>query len=113
MLRLNKCILMLLYIYSSSLYAAGNSGIGEILHLYQRSSDGLLVVTKDNGDWGNPDGCQNSHSLVLAGDNPFRSEFYSAILASKMAGRNFKAHLNGCLDWNGITYPKIDGVYTY
>lgn len=112
MLRLSKCILILISICSSSLYAAGGSGSGKISYLFQRSTDGLLVVAKDVGDWANPDGCQDSHSLVLAGDTPFQSELYSAILASKMAGRDFRARLNGCLDWNGTTYPKIHGVYT-
>lgn len=94
-------------------YAAGDSGTGSISYMYQRSFDGLLGVHKVGGDWSNPDECDNSSRIVLKRDNPSRSEFYSSILAAKMAKTEIAAFLDGCVDWNGVTYPVITGLYTY
>lgn len=91
--------------------ASGSSGVGTISYFYQRSTDGLLGIYREEGDWQNPDNCQSSAQIVLTRDNPSRSEFYAAILAAKMAGSPLQAHLSGCVDWNGITYPNIRGLY--
>ena len=108
-----KYILIALIFLPGISVAAGNSGTHKISHLYQRSSDGLLGVYRKNGDWANPDNCQSSDRIVLKKDNNSRSEFYSAILASKISDRDFAAYLSGCIGWNGVTYPVITGVYTY
>lgn len=94
-------------------HAAGSSGIGTISYMYQRSSDGLLGIHKAGGNWSNPDSCQDSSRIVLKRDNISRAEFYSALLAAKMANKEIAAFLAGCVDWNGVTYPVIIGLYTY
>lgn len=91
--------------------ASGSSGTGTISYFYQRSSDGLLGVYREEGDWSNPDLCDSSTQIVLTRTNGSRSEFYAAILAAKMSGSPIQAHLSGCIDWNGTTYPAISGLY--
>lgn len=114
---MKKLILCIVITLSSSItaYAAGLSGTGAIDYIYERTTDGFLGVYKVGGNWANPDGCQDSSKLVLslATNNPIREELYSALLASKMSGRNIQTYLSGCVNWNGITYPNIVGLYTY
>lgn len=105
------CITLVLL--ASSALAGGRSGAGKIEQTYQRSSDGLLAVHKVGGDWDNPDSCDASDRIVITRDNESRAEFYSAILAALMAGREIDAWLNGCVDWSGTTYPNISGLYNY
>ena len=106
-------LLVLSLIQTPASLAGGNSGVGNIEWIYQRSLDGLLAVKKAGGDWSNPDNCASSDRIVLTKDNPSRSEFYSALLSSKMANKEINAWLSGCVNWNGITYPVISGLYTY
>ena len=74
----------------------------------------MLGIYKENSVWDNPDTCGASDKIVLTkNDNGSRSEFYSALLAAQTANRNIKAFLVGCVDWNGVTYPKIEGLYSY
>ena len=103
----------ILCIISTYIHAGGASGKGEIDYIYQRSVDGHLAVYKKDGNWANPDNCGSSERMVLTRDNPSRNEFYSALLASKISGRDINAWLVGCVDWNGTTYPEISGLYTY
>lgn len=100
-------------VFSSLCLAAGQSGQGNIDHIYQRSFDGHLYVKKAGGSWNNPDGCASSDRLVLVRDNPSRSEFYSAILAAQLANRQISAWISGCIDWGGTTYPEISGLSVY
>ena len=114
---LHKMVLTALILaFSANSYASvgGSSGQGKISYMYQRSFDGLLAVYKEDGVWDNPDGCDHSDRIVLTkANNGSRSEFYSALLAAQMANRNIKAYLFDCVEWNGVKYPKIEGLYTY
>ena len=106
-----KFLLLPIVLWPVVATASGSSGVGTISYFYQRSSDGLLGIYREGGDWGNPDGCQSSTQIVLTRSNASRSEFYAAILAAKMSGSPIQAHLSGCVDWNGITYPSISGLF--
>ncbi|GAA5445422.1 hypothetical protein Misp06_03625 [Microbulbifer sp. NBRC 101763] len=103
------------YFISISLdaYSPGHSGKAKISFLFNGSSNGLLLFARENGSWDNPDNCSASNYLILEKQNPSRSELYSALLASKMSNKEIDVWVRDCIEYNGKTYPKIDGIYTY
>lgn len=107
-----KLALALIFVACNS-HGSGNSGSGIISGTYQRSSDGLMWIQRKEGNWNNPNQCDNDERVVLERNNESRSEFYSAILASSMSKTPVSFYLSGCVLWNGVTYPRIVGMFTY
>lgn len=106
-------IIVILVMLSRVCWASGSGGDGVISSSYLRSSDGLLAVYKVGGDWQNPDGCQSANQLVLTKDNPDRAELYAALLSAGIGGKTISAWVSGCVNWNGVTYPKIIGLNVF
>ena len=73
-----KYFLLMLMLPTASLAGGGLSGSGKISHLYQRVTDGLVAVFKEDGEWNNPDKCE-SHARIVSADVAYRNELYSAI----------------------------------
>ena len=61
----------------------------------------------------NPDGCQNTTSLILKSDNPMFDQHYSLLLSAFMANKKIKVYGNGCYSAWGSTYPVISAIYAY
>lgn len=113
MLRFAILSVVILLTFSCTCRAEGSSGEGVISSTYLRSTDGLFAVYKVGGDWQNPDSCQSANQLVLTNDNPNRAELYAALLSAGTSGKTISAWLSGCVDWNGVTYPKIIGLNVF
>ena len=106
-----SCLALVAFLWPIPVTVSGWSDISTIAYFFQRSSDGLLGIYKEGGDRLNPDNCQSSTQIVLTRDNASRSEFYAAILAAKVSDSPIQAHLSGCVEWNGVTYPRIAGLF--
>ena len=83
--------------------------------LYVRASDGLFGVYAEDRTWSNNEGCDDNTRVVIAPNisESVRSEFASIILAQKAAGNPMSFYVQDCVIWNGVSHPKIIGIYVH
>ncbi|GAB2504087.1 hypothetical protein [Microbulbifer agarilyticus] len=83
--------------------------------LYVRGSDGLFGVYAKDRIWDNNEGCEDDTRVVIdpSLSEKIRAEFVSIIIAQKIASKPMSFYVNGCVTWNGVSHPKIIGIYVH
>ena len=113
--RANSILLLAISFLSANVFSGTTAGPEDVHLLYTRGSDGLFGVYAEDGSWHSNENCDDNSRVVIDPglSEQVRSEFVSIILSQKVAERPMSFYLNGCVEWNGISHPKIIGIYVY
>lgn len=86
----------------------------QVLRQVTHKNDRTVIVRGLNGDWKNPDVCDDASLAVLSPANVSApeayTEQYAALLGAQLTGREIKLFLSGCITVNGMTRPLITRI---
>ncbi len=91
---------------------SGRQVLSQINHKNNRS----VIVRGFNGDWRNPDVCDDASRAVLSPTTSTPeayTEKYAALLGAQLAGREVNLFLSGCISVSGVTRPVITEIAIY
>jgi hypothetical protein len=85
-----------------------------VLRQITHKDDRTVIVRGLNGDWKNPDVCDDASRVVLSPANASSpeayTEQYAALLGAQLTGRAVKLFLSGCIEVDGMTRPVITQI---
>lgn len=79
--------------------------------------DDRIILIQGEGNWGNPDVCENETRVillpeVLPSEAIFR-EIYASLLAAHLSGSDVRFRVQGCTELNNRTYPRVVRIDIY
>lgn len=112
-------VFVLFYFSPTAVFAGWIAGTEVVDKIYAHSSKGIQIISdaavwKDQECSGSVSGGGNGFTkiLIIADSESSKSIWMSQLLSSQAQGKQTTIWVDGCFDWNGVSYPKVAGIYS-
>lgn len=105
---------LVIIIWWRTLEAAGVSNTLLIEDINLRPEQHILLKAEGGVTWGNPDNCDRHGRLIIpATDDELYKRLHTMALSAHLSAHPVKAYVEGCVLYNGKTYPKVVGLRVF
>lgn len=116
---ISAIVFVLFYLSGNAAIAGWIAGTEVVDKIYVHASKGIQIISntaiwKDQACGGSASAGGNGFTtiLIIADDESSKSIWMSQLLSSQAQGKTTSIWVDGCLEWNGVTYPKVAGIYS-